>query len=176
MAWSEWQGVIGALGGVAITGIIGLLTARLTHGWRREEHHEVRRQERAEVRRTAYAALLVHMQGVVDEVATWMDSTGKDLTREELVPAFARDLRQWTHELDALERRALLLVGPDVEAAITAYLAWFRAAVHEVLLQREPGFRDWETQERPVMVAMRREIDADVGISDEQKDPWWKFW
>src|SRR5437016_2990531 len=59
---TAWVGVIGALGGVIVTGLIGLVTAVLNHRWQRASAHEERshtaREAQAALRREAYVRYL----------------------------------------------------------------------------------------------------------------------
>ena len=90
MALSDWTGVVGALGGVAITSVVALLTAKLSHTWQREARNDDRQQARADLRRTSYVSFLTQTQKVIDDTAAWMDGTGADLQPTERLTAFAR--------------------------------------------------------------------------------------
>lgn len=169
MAASDWQVLIGALGGVTITGLLGLATAALTHGWQGQARAEARRQARADLRRSVYVAYLVQAQRLGDETTTWFRTTGKALPRGEVFEAYVRDLRSFTHENDACQRRALLAAGPDVREALEEYRAWFQQALMEILRGAGPGLRGWDEKERPLMDTMRAELEADMAIQDSTR-------
>lgn len=169
MASSDWQVLIGALGGVTVTGVLGLATAKLTHGWQRQVRVEARREARAELRRSAYVAYLVQAQKLGDETTAWASTTGKTLPADVLIEGYVRDLGSSTHENDACQRRALLAAGPDVRVALEEYRSWFQQALGEVLQGSGSGLRGWEEKERPLMDAMRTELETDMGIDQSAR-------
>jgi hypothetical protein len=167
MAWSDWAVVAGTLGGVAVTGTLGLRTAKLNHRWQREAREETRRQARGDLRRDAYVAYLVQSQQLIDETAAWMDSAGAALPQEDRMRAYVVALGPSAHRHDACERRAMLVAGPRVREALATYRDWFRQATAQVLSEQSPGFSGEDEREKPLVDVMIEEIDADMAIRDE---------
>lgn len=167
MDWVQWQGVIGALGGVLLTGLIGLVTAKLSHGWQREQREDDRRDARADLRRDAYVAYLAQAQKVGDQSNVWMHDRGMAVPEVETrLNVYAREMAELTHQYDVCERRAMLVAGEHVQAALETYRAWFRQALNDVLEDSDPGFAGWDDHEAPLIDAMRRELDEDAAIPD----------
>src|SRR5690625_4723563 len=167
MEWSEWQGLIGALGGVLLTGLIGLVTAKLSHGWQREQHVEDRRQARADRRRDAYVAYLAQAQKVGDQTSLWIDVNSENLSDSKgRTITYMREMAERTHEYDACLRRVLLAAGERVQAATRTYDAWFREATRATVSELANGFKGWDEHEAPLIEAMHRELEEDAGIPE----------
>ncbi|WP_275002383.1 hypothetical protein [Promicromonospora iranensis] len=161
---------------MAITSVVALVTARLSHTWQREARHDDRRQARADLRRTSYVDFLTQTQKVIDDATAWMESTGADLQPTERLAAFASDLGACTHERDSRERNMKLVAGPEVRAAMEDYDAWFRRALKETILQQRPGFKDSDDHERALIEVMINELDREFEVKDESPPPRWRFW
>lgn len=85
---SAWFALAGALGGVALTGVIGLVTAALTHRWSEQARTEVDRKELTRVmrnqRREACHAFLVATNSFWDA----LDKLYQRASRGEKVDSF----------------------------------------------------------------------------------------
>lgn len=169
MAWQDWQGVIGALGGVTITSAVGLVTAKLTHGWQREEQRtariESRREGRADLRRTAYAEYLGITQRAIEELSSFVEHHYQaGLRDDQLARAVLADWEGRGSEIDECQRRVLLLAGPGVRKAMKDYEQWYKPAIRDRIKRVPDALRDWDDQEKPLLDAMREEVQADLGI------------
>ncbi|GAA1404140.1 hypothetical protein [Oerskovia paurometabola] len=164
MDWSQMQFLLGALGGVVITGTVALVTSLLTRRAERIAREEGRRLSRADLRRSAYVAFLAQANGLGDEASAWHDTTGKHLAPDKLMSAFYRDLGRSSHDYDVCEVTAQLAAGPAVLKALDTYIAWYRAAIFQVLTGREPGLVGGTTKQDPLVEAMRAELDEDMSI------------
>lgn len=166
MDLNEWQGLIGALAGVTITSLIGLLTAWLTRRWRREEREEGRREARGARRSDTYVAYLVQTQKLLEGTAVWSEDVASKLTQDEVVSHYGREFAALTLKHDAAFRKATLIAGPQVLLALEDHEKWFRQALGQNLLQQSPGFADADAHEKPLVAAMRDELKQDMGIRD----------
>jgi hypothetical protein len=124
-----WAGTIGALGGVALSGVFGLLTAKVSHGWQRQEQEDSRRHTRraavVEFRREAYVGVLVAWQRLQSTAVQWCESPkGAELIRRESddrIRQYFADLRPELDAYGAAWRRATLLSGMEVEKILTSF-------------------------------------------------------
>ena len=125
---TEWIGLIGALGGVLITGCVGLATAVLNHGWQKEGTHDEHERQRLEtfsaLQREAYSRYLAAYEAF-ENLVTCLPAISADV-----------DLRRQIHEQDpvavdefyAAENHVRLLAGDDVVEALNRFTdAWQRA-------------------------------------------------
>lgn len=171
-ALSQWQGLIGVVVGVVITGALGLLTTFITQRSQSVAREEARREARADLRRRVYADYLVKAQKLGDESASWVDSRGKKYPDDAVrVAAYSREVGTTTHEYDAAHRHAMLAAGPQVQEPLAIYNAWLRHAVAETIVERGLGLERWDDHEAPLVDAMRAEIDADTIIRDRPAAP-----
>jgi hypothetical protein len=174
--WSEWQGVIGALGGVTITSFVGLATAKLTHRWQLDAQATARvgarRAERSELRRHAYVEYLVAAQAMTDRIDEWMlgdgqklvrEIAGKDDRRERLQAALLAEVGDQFTAHDAAQYRLRLLVSPQVDEAIDNFEAWLHEAHNRRLSGDASAYRNAPQEARSLMLAMR----ADLADDDE---------
>lgn len=172
-ASEAWIGVIGALGGVVVTGLIGLATAVLNHRWTRVSAQDARRYElrdkRAELRREAYTRYLRAVTVVVEEVATW-EPPDRSLSVMELLDMFRRAKPECVIEYDASQYQARLLASEPVLRAIDTYHDWFTGRVPSLGAHawqqppaEEPNWAESSAQEAVLMDVMRAEQEADLG-------------
>jgi hypothetical protein len=167
---TAWIGVIGALGGVVVTGLIGLVTALLNHRWQEANRRAVRRERvsegRAELRRGAYVRFLVAAQAMGDFLLTTRPDPGVDV-----VEAW-RSLRvtqpEKFEEFDASERAVRILAGREVVEALDAYRSWFDDETIVAINSENPvaeAFNGWEEAEGKLIDALRHEQEADLTAS-----------
>lgn len=124
--------VIGTLGGVFITALFGLLTARVTHRWqyyRTEQEH--RWQVEREIRKTrheTYARLIVAAQALFDKAMEHYQAnraTPIDVT--EFLQNKPREVDKADTDFEICRVEAYLLAGPTVVAALDEYSEWLRS-------------------------------------------------
>ncbi len=169
VALSEaWIGIIGALGGVAITGQIGLVTAVLNHRWTRQSAEEGRRNELlsklAELRRDAYARYLVAAQVLGEELDVW-EPPDRSRPDDGLTAEFRRAKTKVVTEYDASLRHARLLATEPVVRALATYNSWMADQITEAVRawqQRSDAapFADWDAVEGALVDTMRGEQGA----------------
>ena len=167
-----WIGAIGALGGVLVTGLIGLLTAALNHRWQRDARDEERFEQvsetRAGLRRDAYTRFLVSTDTLTDFLITQpIRQDGADLA--ERLRAIRQSGTQEFDEFDGSYIQVKLLCGPEVEAALTAFHNWyieqFGTAMRASDVMNSKAFSGMERQREPLIEAMKAEQENDlVGI------------
>jgi hypothetical protein len=116
-----WIGVVGALGGVAITGVIALVTAYLNHRWSGEQFDLDLRLKRSELRRSAYGAYLVAAQLFFDELDMW---TPKHMSVDNMQRVYKDELGESTRAFQSASELALLLAGDEVIPHIEAFEEW----------------------------------------------------
>jgi hypothetical protein len=114
-----WIGVFGALGGVIITGAIGLLTARMNHTWEREKQHDDLLMKRSELRRDAYSRLLTASQAIVDEAQLWQPDPF--VPGGELVNTWFRAHPKLLAEYQAASDHAALVASEPVSQGIRVW-------------------------------------------------------
>lgn len=163
---SAWVGVIGALGGVAITGLIGLATAILNHGWTVRSSYDERatdvRLKRADLRRAAYARYVSAYDNVRDAV----EAIG--LLPEEERRDF--DLHSWYQEhpellrqMQSAEAEARILAGDAVLAKLDLFVetgvAYLGGLPVDFSLSDEPV----SEAKKALLLAMRTEQATDLG-------------
>jgi hypothetical protein len=171
-------GALGALGGVVVTGGIGLTTAVLNHRWQEDsrlaDRGEQRRQSRAELRRDAYTRFLIATDSIVDFVLTQVpddedessDDPNHALTR-------LRELRASGEkhfvEFDACRIHVRLLGGPEVIRELTEFEEWLVGQIRPALLVRDVlgsgALSGMEDERQPLLEAMRGELEADLSVS-----------
>lgn len=172
---TAWQGVIGALGGVAITGTIGLVTAKLTHGWQREEEQAVRRETRIDIRgerrRQVYADVITSSSKIVDAVFIGKAQLADQLegrtpeAKEALALLVANSSIQVAcAENDASVAKARLLASHEVDEALTKHRDWLAQQVNAYLIGDEQALADHEQSVFRLLTVIRREAQ---GMFDE---------
>jgi hypothetical protein len=123
-ATSPWIGVAGALGGVALTGIIGLFTAVLNHRWTASSAREARRDQarvnRADVRRVAYANYLALDDRLEDALLTWRAPEQADNAVDYLGRFFDANRALWD-DLTTSIQEVSLLAGQSVADTLESY-------------------------------------------------------
>jgi hypothetical protein len=170
---SAWIGVVGALGGVVITSVVGLATAAVNHGWqedtRRWERADRLHENRAELRRDAYTSFLIATDAVADLVLTQPVADAKEVDEPDYLNKRLRTLRtNGTHleEFDAALIHVKLLAGEDVIVALTSFHEWFvresAAALRQSDALASSSLRDLEEARQPLVEAMKAEQEADL--------------
>jgi hypothetical protein len=180
---SAWIGVAGALGGVVITGVIGLVTALLNHRWQgdeRKEEHSARLQEsRAALRRETYSRFLVASDQLVDLVLTQTPGESVDLTDNEEMRTRIRKLRLEGDAHFIQYNTALLegqlIAGEKVAVALTAFEEWMTLQVVIGLSNRDAlastAFEGVNDQRQQLVDVMRQELNADLLGKVGTKEP-----
>jgi hypothetical protein len=176
MAISEaWIGLLGALGGVVLTGAIGLLTAHMNHRWERENQRGELLLKRSELRRDAYSRFLTSAQNLVDNVDTWQIAD-PSVPDTELVLAWYRSHAELVAEHQSASHHARFVAGDAVDTAIGDWERFFSeyllnaAGSYTEGYKREHGFPDVELHAfmdgaKPIdalLRAMREEQGADL--------------
>jgi hypothetical protein len=176
MAISEaWIGLLGALGGVVLTGAIGLLTARMNHRWEREKQADELLLKRSELRRDAYSRFLTSAQSLIDNVDTWL-ITDPSLPDTELVLIWYRTHAELVAEHQSASHHARFVAGDAVDKAIGHWEQFFgeyllhAAGSYTEGYKREHGFPDVELHPfmdgaKPIddlLRAMREEQGSDL--------------
>jgi hypothetical protein len=168
---SEWIGVIGALGGVVVTGAIGLATAVLNHRWttaaQAEEREEARLDSNATKRLEAYSRYLA-ASDVVDSIMIATFSSDEWRAAHQGVDSYqqalelrAKDPKPYD-EYDSALGSAQLLAGAAVGEALERFDAAFVASC--MALVADPGASSEGKNEagRALREAMRREVQRGV--------------
>jgi hypothetical protein len=158
---SAWIGLVGALGGVALTGIIGLVTAVLNNRWQERAAARARTHSAVEqwdsLRRDAYVRYLVAAQ----RVGELIDGADRLPSEGETVFQYMRSLGsgslEATNAYDEALRHARLVAGDDVYEAIRRYDDWLTGAALRRLDGDQSSFGTWDTVEEPLVSAMRAE-------------------
>jgi hypothetical protein len=176
MAISEaWIGLLGALGGVVLTGAIGLLTAQMTHRWERDKQAAELLLKRSELRRDAYSRLLASAQSLVDNVDLWKIAD-PSVPDTELVLIWYRTHADLVAEHQSASHHARFVASDSVDQAIGEWEDFFAtyllnaAGSYTEGYKREHGFPDVDfhpfvDSARPIddlLQAMRQEQGADL--------------
>lgn len=159
---NTWIGVVGALGGVALTGLIALVTAVLNHRWQAETQRQERQSEGraalAGLRRAAYTRYLTASK----EAVAYAVTRPKDLTAsaEERLRRLRLEDPRPIAESDAAELEARLVAGDRVTKAIDVYDAQLAATIAAVTasIDDEIGFGPLSDDQRALVEAMRTEV------------------
>jgi hypothetical protein len=168
---AAWVGVVGALGGVVVTALAGLVTAVLNHRWQTSSRHEDRsdrlREARAQLRRDAYARFLIAVQVMGEKIETRPPENLSQPLDERLNNFRLANAEQF-REFDAAERYVRLLAGPSVIGPFDTYWTWI---IEQTQLSFEAGspanskaFESWGDFEKPLIEAMRSEQETDLSI------------
>jgi hypothetical protein len=91
------------------------------------------------------------------------------LSGDQLRDAVLEDWTESAAELDECIYRVHLLAGPAVQGALKDYTEWwYQSAMADWLLgaSRGEAIRGWTERERPLLDAMRKEVQADFGLDD----------
>jgi hypothetical protein len=161
VADSAWVGVAGALGGVALTGAVGLGTATLAQRWDKASRRLNREQEsidqRDSLRRESYVSYLGKAAGLQSGLLS--------LAIDKTLPAAERERQTWELvgaqliEYQASLRTAKLVAGDAVVEALGSYDEWVGEQAGKVIQgDQASAFADGSDQERTVLDAMRREL------------------
>jgi hypothetical protein len=164
---SAWIGVIGALGGVAITALVGLVTAILNHRWSLRASYEDRetdlRLKRAELRRTAYARFLSAHDHLRDALEADAETQSSDAQPNWSFDSWFAKEPELLRELQIADNEALLVAGSAVVSSLQAYSA---AAMHywHALVENYETADDTATQDayKELLTAMREEQAIDL--------------
>jgi hypothetical protein len=118
-----WIAVIGTLGGVVGTGVIGLATAGLTHHWSSDEREAERKHVREETERAERLSTYLGFLSAADAwhsavTATTLDTEWWRLheadERRERFVAIRQEHSELWDAYDASKRRIDLIAGPEV--------------------------------------------------------------
>ena len=158
-----WAGTIGALGGVAVTGVFSLVTAKVTHSWQRTDQKETRKHERrtaiVELRRTSYAQYLVAAQRLRDTTRGWVNAVGQHIEDDnERYFKYGEDLRQDIDAYEAAERQAVLLADATVEAELGSFFRVLAKAMRDLIYEGKSFGRVFEEPEERLTRAMKAEL------------------
>jgi hypothetical protein len=160
---TAWIGLVGALGGVLLTGAIGLITAVLNRKWQvaaAERDRQYRTTDRLyDLRREAYVRYL--------QAAQAMGDGHKAMTRirdpEKLYVEFEREIWPEFDEVrrgyDSAMRDAKLLATQPVLEAIEYYDKWLNDACKRKM-DTGANFDDWTGKESDLIEKMRAEQEA----------------
>ena len=175
-----WIGLIGALGGVALTGLLGVATAVLNNRWSEDQKGQEFRRRQAELRRDAYARYLVSAQVLGD--ALLLFTPGSAATSNDVWADFRRSEPSIAREFDASLRHARLLASDEVVSALSAYQRWFEESLGiafakwdqaRIPLRDSGAFDDWDRAEARLIEVMRTEQRADLAARRfDASDPW----
>ncbi len=172
-----WAGVVGALGGVAITGLIALVTAVVNHRWTAEATREARAHEvranRGEVRRTAYARLLAATDNMRDALLATSENLRE--ARASGAPSDAAAAEQetpyaWYHtnpevlrEYQTADGEARIVAGDDVFHAIDFHGAELQAYLSALFETPESAdITNTAAAQEAMVQAMRQEQASDL--------------
>jgi len=167
-----WIGVIGALGGVAITGVIGLLTALLNHGWQ-EDTRESERLDRiddsqATLRRDAYTRYLVASDRLTDFLLTQPSQPGPvDLADKAMILARLKAARlggdEHFVEYNSALLQASILAGETVASLLREFEQWMTLQIATSVMQGDaldsPAFNGFDAKRVTLITEMRAEED-----------------
>jgi len=156
-----WIGLIGALGGTVLTGVITLLTSRLSERGKADALRFEERREDAKVKREAFASYLnaaLLANNAVSEAMRSALKAAKDQGQEG-TPVLGQFWAQSAELKSFNEREAALLFLLDdvgVEAVTNFALQMIRSAAMSGLDEATPT---WNEQIAEVLAAMRRSLD-----------------
>jgi len=175
---AAWIGLIGALGGVLLTGLIGLATAALTHVWQRDTRQQERldhlNEARAELRRDAYTRFLVASDALwesvlAQEIHEYDVSGSADLYQR--LRTLGTSGGKHFDEFDASYLQVKLLCGVGVEDELAGFHEWFVAqlatALQESDILSSPVLRGLEDARQPLIAAMKAEQRSDLGFAPD---------
>ena len=172
MGLSEaWVGAIAALGGVAITGLIALGTAILTHRWTAEATREAwatkARAKHGEIRRAAYARFLAAADNIRDAAEFAVDD---ESVEHEAAYSWYRANPQLLREAQTASGEARIVASDDVFEAINGYEDALSAYLGDLFEKNSESADDTDSlaAEEALVLAMRREQAADL---TPQADP-----
>ncbi|MEV4296029.1 hypothetical protein [Microbispora rosea] len=157
--------LIGALGGVAISGTIGIVTAVLTHRWQTQatdrnllrEHTKQLRQERREIYAQYWAAWNALMRT--------LDNLHEDPTNSEIRARVTTAESRWLEAVDAL----LLICGQEV---LDTCLQHLRVTKERIAATRHGNRLSGEGRSVALNKAMRKDIinPESIGLIEVTKD------
>lgn len=163
---NAWIGVVGALGGVILTGLLGLATAVLNHRWTAQAARSQRRYDvalkRAETRRVAYARFLGATDNVRDAAETAEPPV--DTSDRGKLAVWYRTEPDLFREMQVADSEAKIVASDAVFSAMEAFeeaLANFLNAVFDDPDNADSGLV-WETHGE-LLAAMRAEQAGDLG-------------
>lgn len=161
--------MIGALGGVGLTGLIAFGTATLTHRWDKEKSQRTRESEvierRGALRRETYAnylATAASFEGSLQSVLP-PDASLSEAERE-------RQLGERVEETayHASFLAAQLVAGWSVSSALHEYDDWVSEQLNKVFEgAQSSAFVDGGDRERVLIAAMRLELSDE--FADDQR-------
>ncbi len=168
-----WIGVVGALGGVVVTGVIGLITAFVSHRWqeetRRRERVDRLRETQAALRRDSYTRFLIAADQLTDYFLTRPRQEHDAADKREIVE------RLRTHRLEGAEQfteyfaaqfQATLLAGKRVSQPLEEFIRWINEQCGIAASKADPlgsgAFKGFGERRRALVKAMRIEQAEDL--------------
>jgi hypothetical protein len=170
-----WIGVVGALGGVVVTGVIGLVTAGVNHRWqeetRRRERLDRLGESRATLRRDSYTRFLVAADQLTDYFLTQrQDHDADDVW--EIVERLRNHRLEGTEQFSeyfAAQFQATLLAGERVSQPLEDFIGWINEQCGIAAGKADPlgsgAFDGFGETRRSLVKVMRTEQDEDLGAS-----------
>lgn len=177
MVDSAWIGLIGALGGVVATGVIGAGTAALTHSWqegtRKKERADRLRESQATMRRDAYIRFLVAAEEVTDFVLAQKPGDG-DLKEASEIRERLRSLRRSGDaqfaEYFAARLQVNLVASKRVNSTFEEFVNWMNGQIGTAVSQADPlksgAFNGHVKKRKELVEAMRAEQESDLVVED----------
>lgn len=173
---TAWIGLIGALGGVAIGGVIGIANA--AYGNRLEEATHLRdradrlRDSRATLRRTAYTRFLVAAHAVADHFLAQPPAVSGATKDPREIEKRLRDLtssgKALFAEYDTAKVEVELLAGEIVTPAFDGFIAWMRNQLVESVRVADAlearTFANLDSVRQPLVDAIKKEQEADPAV------------
>jgi hypothetical protein len=170
-----WIGVVAALGGVALTGLIALATATLNHRWTASATRETRTHELgaqlAEVRRVAYARFLAAWQNFresLDATTPPDEAKLKAVRYEELVAEWFIAHGELMRDYHTANAEAILVAGGGVFNALEAFDEAAGKYVFAVVTShgesRTASGKDLDDTRAALVQAMRQEQSTDLAM------------
>jgi hypothetical protein len=144
---AAWFGLVGALGGVSLTGIIGAGTAALTHRWTTSSSREQRESERAvalaDRRLTMYTQYFSRAKAFREAVEDayddpeWVESI-IPLTGERRLKAFRARAAEVVQEFDTASTQAELVATEQARQALKAFEDWVTSELVRITRISDP--------------------------------------
>jgi hypothetical protein len=161
----EWVGVIGALGGVLVTGIVGIATAILNHRLQRASNREDRAHQAQEanltLRREAYAHYLTALEAIDNFLVTRPPRSTSDW-KEQLRTTHKENPAVFDAYYAALAG-AQLVAGDRVAHALDRYKGEWDKTLASILTSSDPLEVEVDTEtevKEEMLTAMRAEQGA----------------
>lgn len=165
------MGVIGALGGVSVTAVVGLGTAGLTRSWNVSDRNLERNDARAATRRDAYVRYLSACDALESSLlAVCLDPAWREahqaLDATQLLIAHREEERATWDELDVALYTAEIISGDAVCVAIRRDYDSLTSTLRDVAGTTDPAALDAASEDNPrvaLMDAIRAELTEELG-------------